>query len=109
MCNVENTEKIEKFRYNVIHVLRVKNQENIMSTALSSVSLRLPNDLIQRLSDLAQKTGRSRTFYMQQAIKQHIEDLEDLYDAEQALIDIRAGKSSLHSLEDVEKALGLDS
>lgn len=92
----------------MIHVLRVKKQENIMSTTLSSVSLRLPNDLIQRLSDLAQKTGRSRTFYMQEAIKQHVEDLEDLYLAEQALIDIRSGKSDTVALEDVMKRYGME-
>ena len=79
-----------------------------MSTTLSSVSLRLPNDLIQRLSDLAQKTGRSRTFYMQEAIKQHVEDLEDLYLAEQALIDIRSGKSDTVALEDVMKRYGME-
>ncbi|HJD44945.1 MAG TPA: TraY domain-containing protein [Candidatus Paenalcaligenes intestinipullorum] len=78
-----------------------------MST-LTSVSLRLPTELVERLQLLAQNTGRSRTFYMQEAIKQHLEDLEDLYLAEQALIDIRSGKSRLHTLDEVEQALGLD-
>ena len=39
-----------------------------------SVSLRLPEDLNQRLSSLAAQTGRSKTFYMLEAIKQHIDD-----------------------------------
>lgn len=78
-----------------------------MST-LTSVSLRLPTELVERLQLLAQNTGRSRTFYMQEAIKQHLEDLEDLYLAEQALIDVRSGKSRLHTLDEVEQALGLD-
>lgn len=77
-------------------------------TTLTNVSLRLPVELVERISHLAKTTGRSRTFYMQEAIKQHVEDLEDLYLAEQALIDIRSGKSRLYTLDEVEKELGLD-
>ena len=72
-----------------------------------SVSLRLPSELNQRLSDLAEQTGRSKTFYMLEAIKQHLDDLEDLYLAEQRLLDVRAGRSPTHSLDDVERSLGL--
>lgn len=77
-------------------------------TTLTNVSLRLPVDLVERISHLAETTGRSRTFYMQEAIKQHVEDLEDLYLAEQALIDIRAGKSATTPLEDVMKRYGME-
>ena len=72
-----------------------------------SVSLRLPDDLNFRLGDLAAKTGRSKTFYMLEAIREHLDDLEDLYLAEQRLIDIRAGRSRTVSLDDVERELGL--
>lgn len=72
-----------------------------------SVSLRLPSDLNQRLSYLAEQTGRSKTFYMLEAIKQHMDDLEDLYLAEQRLLDVRSGRSQTHSLDDVERSLGL--
>ncbi len=78
-------------------------------TTLTNVSLRLPVELVERVSLLAKTTGRSRTFYMQEAIKQHVEDLEDLYLAEQALIDIRAGKSQTIALEDVMKRYGMES
>ena len=72
-----------------------------------SVSLRLPSDLNQRLSHLAEQTGRSKTFCMLEAIKQHLDDLEDLYLAEQRLLNVRAGRSTTHSLDDVERSLGL--
>ena len=72
-----------------------------------SVSLRLPSDLNQRLSHLAEQTGRSKTFYMLEAIKQHLDDLEDLYLAEQRLLDNRAGSSESVPLEDVMKRYGL--
>lgn len=72
-----------------------------------AVSLRLPDDISSRLTDLAQITGRSKTFYMIEAIREHLDDLEDLYIAEQRLIEIRAGRSQTHTLEEVEQRLGL--
>lgn len=36
---------------------------------LTNVSLRLPVELVEQISHLAKTTGRSRTFYMQEAIK----------------------------------------
>jgi RHH-type transcriptional regulator, rel operon repressor / antitoxin RelB len=74
---------------------------------MSSVSIRLPDDVSARLQDLAELTGRSKTFYMIEAIREHLDDLEDLYIAEQRLIEIRAGRSKTHTLEEVERSLGL--
>ena len=73
-----------------------------------TVSLRLPEDISNRLQNLAQRTGRSKTFYMLEAIRDHLEDLEDLYLAEQRLIDHRAGKSDSVPLDDVMKRYGLE-
>ena len=74
---------------------------------MSAVSIRLPDDVSTRLNDLAQLTGRSKTFYMIEAIREHLDDLEDLYIAEQRLIEVRAGRSKTHTLEEVERSLGL--
>jgi RHH-type transcriptional regulator, rel operon repressor / antitoxin RelB len=74
---------------------------------MSSVSIRLPDDVSARLQNLAELTGRSKTFYMVEAIREHLDDLEDLYIAEQRLIEIRAGRSKTHTLEEVERSLGL--
>lgn len=74
---------------------------------MSAVSIRLPDDVSMRLQDLAQLTGRSKTFYMIEAIREHLDDLEDLYIAEKRLIEIRAGRSKTYSLEEVERSLGL--
>lgn len=73
-----------------------------------AVSIRLPADLSSRLDSLAQVTGRSKTFYMIEAIREHLDDLEDLYIAEQRLIEIRAGRSQPVPLEDVMKSYGLE-
>jgi RHH-type rel operon transcriptional repressor/antitoxin RelB len=56
-----------------------------------TVSLRLPDDIQNRLQRLAQLTGRSKSSYMIEAIREHLDDLEDLYLAEQRLADIRSG------------------
>jgi RHH-type rel operon transcriptional repressor/antitoxin RelB len=74
-----------------------------------AVSLRLPPDISSRLDSLAQMTGRSKTFYMIEAIREHLDDMEDLYLAEQRLIDIRAGRSHSTPLEEVMKRYGLES
>jgi len=79
-----------------------------MGSVVDHVSFELPKELIDRISALAHKTGKSKTHFMQEAISLHIEDLEDLYEADQVMRDLRTGKSCLHSLEDVEKELGLD-
>ncbi|EGQ63871.1 MAG: type II toxin-antitoxin system RelB family antitoxin [Acidithiobacillus ferriphilus] len=71
------------------------------------ISIRLPEEIERRLNELAVKTGRSKTFYATEAILEHLEDIEDLYLAEQELIEIRAGRSQTYSLEEVERSLGL--
>ena len=75
---------------------------------MSAVSLRLPDEVSQRLKRLADLTGRSKTFYMIEAIREHLDDLEDLYLAEHRLIDIRAGKSQTVPLEEVMERYDLE-
>ena len=75
---------------------------------MASVSLRLPDEVSQRLEHLVEITGRSKTYYMVEAIREHIDDLEDLYLAEQRLIDLRAGKAMAIPLEEVMKRYGLE-
>ena len=76
---------------------------------MNPVALRLPDDVAQRLKRLADRTGRSKTFYMLEAIREHLDDLEDLYLAEQRLIELQAGRSQTESLEDVMERYGLES
>lgn len=71
------------------------------------LAIRLPSDLEERLEHLAKATGRTKTFYAREAIVAHLDDLEDLYLAEQRLLDNRAGRSASVPLEDVMKRYGL--
>ena len=75
---------------------------------MGAVSLRLPDDVSRRLQRLADRTGRSKTFYMLEAIQEHLDDMEDLYLAEQRLIDLRAGESETVPLDDLMKRYGID-
>lgn len=75
---------------------------------MASVSLRLPDEATQRLESLATFTGRSKTFYMVEAICAHIDDLEDLYLAERELEAIRSGKSPTVPLEELMKRYGME-
>lgn len=64
------------------------------------LAIRLPPEIEERLTALARATGRSKTFYAREAILEYLDDLEDLYLAEQRLIDIRSGHSKTISLEE---------
>ena len=70
------------------------------------LAIRLPQKLEKRLTSLAKKTGRTKSFYARKAIEEHIDDLEDLYLAEKSLIEVRAGAPTI-SVEEMKKRLGL--
>lgn len=72
------------------------------------LSVRLPEDIEKRLTTLAETTGRSKSYYLREAILNKIDDLEDIYLAERRLEDIRAGRSKTRSLQEVAKDLGLE-
>ncbi len=75
---------------------------------MRAVSLRLPDDIAERLQRLADRTGRSKTFYVREAICEHLADLEDMYIAEQRLIESRAGRSESIPLEQLMNCYGLE-
>jgi RHH-type transcriptional regulator, rel operon repressor / antitoxin RelB len=71
------------------------------------LAIRLPSDLEERLAVLAERTGRTKTFYAREAIEKYIDDLEDLYLAEKELVKVQAGRSKPVPLAEVMKAHGL--
>ncbi len=73
------------------------------------VSIRLPDEINRRLSLLAEHTGRTKTFYIKEAVVEHLQDLEDVYMADKELEDIRAGRVKTVPLEDVMERYGLES
>jgi RHH-type rel operon transcriptional repressor/antitoxin RelB len=65
------------------------------------LAIRLPAEVESRLDALAKRTGRTKSFYAREAIIEHIEELEDLYLAEQRLEDIRTGRAKAVPLDEV--------
>jgi RHH-type transcriptional regulator, rel operon repressor / antitoxin RelB len=49
------------------------------------LSVRLTPEEEARLNALAARTGRSKTFYVRQAIEAHLDELEELYWADEAV------------------------
>jgi len=71
------------------------------------LAIRLPQSIEKRLEKLARRTGRTKTYYVREAILEHLEDLEDLYLAERALERVRSGEERTISLKDATKRHGL--
>jgi RHH-type transcriptional regulator, rel operon repressor / antitoxin RelB len=67
------------------------------------LAIRLDADTEQRLTRLARKTGRTKTYYAREAILAHLEELEDVYLATQRLR--RPAKT--YSAAEVKRELGL--
>jgi RHH-type transcriptional regulator, rel operon repressor / antitoxin RelB len=71
------------------------------------LGIRLPDNLQTRLDILAQSTGRTKSYYVREAIGRYLEDMEDLYMADSALQRIRSGKEKTYTQDEVGKQLGL--
>jgi len=71
------------------------------------LSVRLGEELEQRLEALAKATGRSKTYYVREALIQKLEDMEDLYMAEAVMERIASGEEKTTPLAEVERELGL--
>jgi RHH-type transcriptional regulator, rel operon repressor / antitoxin RelB len=70
-------------------------------------AVRLPDETFARLQALAARTGRTATYYIREAVEEHLDDLEDIYLAEQVIERVRKGEESMSSLDEVERRLGL--
>jgi len=68
------------------------------------LAVRVPEELESRLGNLAEKTGRSKSFYIRKALEQFIEDQEDYLLA----VSVLKENNKSFSLEEVKKNLGLE-
>lgn len=71
------------------------------------VSLRLPPKIETRLENLARRTGRTKSFYIREALLEHLDDLEDFFLAERRLQDVLASRSDTVPLDELLKRHGL--
>jgi RHH-type transcriptional regulator, rel operon repressor / antitoxin RelB len=73
-----------------------------------ATSIRLPEEIERRLDALAEKTGRTKAFYIREMILSHIDDMEDYYLAAEVVERWRKGQERTYSEREVRRDLGLD-
>ena len=69
------------------------------------IAIRLPDEIEKRLDALAKKTGRTKSYYVREAVIDHLEELEDIY----LSLDRLEKPAKRWSLDDLEKEIDLDS
>ncbi|MFZ0206472.1 MAG: ribbon-helix-helix protein, CopG family [Roseiarcus sp.] len=71
-------------------------------------AISLSDQVFDRLLALAARTGRTPESHIEEALKEHLEDLEDIDLAERALERRARGESRTYSLEEVGREIGLE-
>lgn len=71
-----------------------------------TISIRLSPEDEERLELLATKTGRSKTFYMREAIHEHLDDLEERYWADAVIRDWESSGKESRPADDLWAELG---
>ncbi len=69
------------------------------------IGVRLPEEIESRLDALAKATGRTKTYYVREAILEHLDDLEDAYLAAATLERVRRGEERTLSGEEFWRGL----
>jgi predicted DNA-binding protein len=69
--------------------------------------LNIEEDLLKKLESIAVVTKRSKAFLVKEALKEHLDDLELAYKADQIYEDVCAGKVKTLSQEEIEKEYGI--
>ncbi|PKY09471.1 CopG family transcriptional regulator [Acidithiobacillus marinus] len=69
------------------------------------IGVRLSSDIEKRLDDLAKATGRTKTYYVREAILEHLDDMEEAYLAEATLERVRRGDERVLSSEEFWRGL----
>lgn len=75
--------------------------------ATAATALRMPEDLAARYDRLARSTGRTKTYYMNEALAGAIDELEYEYGLLKKVEDYRAGRLETVTLDELEESLGL--
>lgn len=78
-----------------------------MATATTTAALRMPEDLAKRYDRLAKSTGRTKTFYMTEALSESIDRLEYEYGILKDIEDYRSGRLETYSIDEVRAHCGL--
>lgn len=69
------------------------------------LTVRFPENIERRLDRLARATGRTKSFYMREALLRYLDEVEDTLEAEKTLSCVREGREQVLSSEEVGKML----
>jgi RHH-type transcriptional regulator, rel operon repressor / antitoxin RelB len=76
---------------------------------MAMLTLRIPDELMARLDDIAKRSGRTKTYYVKEMIKIAIEELEEEVWAQEAMFErLRnqaKGSKQVFTLDEVRKRL----
>ena len=68
-------------------------------------SVRLPPEIETRLNALADKTGRSKAFYLRELVERGLEEVEDYYLAAEVMERVRRGEEEVMTSEEFWRGL----
>ena len=68
------------------------------------ISVRLSSDVEKRLEELARRTGRTKSYYVREALLEHLTEMEDRYIAIERL----ENPSQRWALDDLERDVDLE-
>ncbi len=72
-----------------------------------AVVTRFDVEIVERLTELARRTGRTRSYYIKEAVEEKLVDMELIYLAQSRAEDLRAGRSHTISLDEIGEKYGL--
>lgn len=77
------------------------------SSTMTAVTFRISSDLKDRVDKLANKTGLGSSYFYNQLVADHIDELEDAYDCLEIIENVKKGKEKTVPLEKVIADYGL--
>ena len=72
-----------------------------------TTSVKLSDETGAKLERLAARTGRSKSYYLREAVEAHIDQLVRDYEILDTAQNVRAGRERTYSLAEVEEILDL--
>ncbi|MEC4176670.1 antitoxin [Adlercreutzia sp. R21] len=73
----------------------------------ATMTVRPPQEIQDRYAALARATGRPRSFYINRALEDSIDELEEIYGVLHDLEEYRAGRLKALSADEARSACGL--
>jgi RHH-type rel operon transcriptional repressor/antitoxin RelB len=77
-----------------------------MPNQSSTLAVRLPDEIASKLEEISRETGRSKSYYVREAIIRYLEDRADYLEAVK-ILEKNNGKPRI-SLEEIKQEFGMD-